>query len=103
MALDISGATVGYDADGIASLLAKIKADVIDEASTEMKARSTDLENALDQVWQGDSEEQFKENMQNDIRKVRRALDKAYESLASEIGQIGQRMGQVDENLVESN
>ena len=41
--------------------------------------------------------------MQNDIRKVRRALDKAYESLASEIGQIGQRMGQVDENLVESN
>lgn len=103
MALDISGASVGYDADGIESLLAKIKADVIDEASTEMKTRATDLKTALDNVWQGDSEEQFKENMDNDIRKVRFALQKAYESLASEVGQIGQRMGQVDEDLVESN
>jgi hypothetical protein len=41
--------------------------------------------------------------MDNDIRKVRFALQKAYESLASEVGQIGQRMGQVDEELVESN
>ena len=101
MALDISGATVGYDATGIKALLSNIHASVIQEASDEMVARRGDLDQALDQVWQGESEEKFKENMDDDVKRVRNALEKIYRALEGEVNQIGQRMGKVDEELVD--
>ena len=101
MALDISGATVGYDATGIKSLLLNIHADVIEDASNEMVARRGDLDQALDQVWQGESEEKFKENMDEDVKKIREALERIYRALESEVNQIGRNMGKVDQELVD--
>jgi uncharacterized protein YukE len=102
MALDINGATVGYDHAGIDTLLRDIKANVIEEAKEKLKSSEATLDESLDNIWQGKSEETFKNNMHQDVLVVCDALDKAYDTLAAEIYRTGSAMGQVDEGLVES-
>lgn len=101
MTLTIDGATTGYDSTGIASLLEIIHADVIKAASDKLTADKANLDTALDAIWQGKSELQFKSNLEADVKKICKGLEDAYKDLESEVTQTGQQMGKVDENLVE--
>ena len=101
MALNIEGATVGYDHAGIDALMGEIKADVIEEAKNKLKESESTLDESLDTIWQGKSEETFKSNMHEDVLVVCDALDKAYDTLAAEIYRAGHAMGRVDEELVQ--
>ncbi|MBQ9684801.1 hypothetical protein IJV57_05020 [Candidatus Saccharibacteria bacterium] len=101
MTLDIEGATTGYDSAGIASLLKVIHADVIKAASDKLKTDKVNLDTALDAIWQGKSELIFKNNLEEDVKKICKGLEDAYKTLESEVTQTGQQMGKVDENLVE--
>lgn len=101
MALTIENATVGYNQDGIKSLMEDIKANVIEEAKNSLKNSENTLDEALDEIWQGKSEETFKSNMHEDVLVVCDALDTAYNTLAAEIYRAGHAMGRVDEELVQ--
>ena len=101
MALNIEGATVGYDSEGVNDLLNQIKADVIEDAKTKLKESESTLTEALDAIWQGKSEETFKSNMHADVLVVCDALDKAYATLHAEVYKTVYAMGHVDENLVQ--
>lgn len=100
MALDINGATVGFDQWGIKNLLDDIKASLIVESIEKLHSSRADLDNALDEIWQGESEEAFKSNMHEDVETVCNALDSAYKALEAEISRTRDAMGEVDENLV---
>lgn len=101
MALDINGATVGYDAEGLNTLLTNIKANVIEEAKEALKNSESKLDEALDAIWQGKSEETFKSNMHEDVLKVCDALDTAYNSLNAEVSKAALAMAHVDGALVD--
>ena len=101
MALDINSATVGYDAEGIAELMNQIKAEVIEQAQNKLKESEATLDEALDAIWAGKSEETFKSNMHEDVLVVCDALDKAYDTLYAEVYKAGAAMGNVDAELVQ--
>lgn len=101
MALDISRASVGYDSEGVKNLMNDIKASVIEETKEKLKNSETNLDNALDEIWQGHSEETFKSNMHEDVLVVCDALDTAYATLAAEIIRAGTAMGAADQELVQ--
>ena len=101
MALNIDGATVGFDQEGVSTLLNDIKANLIQEAKDKLKSSKSELDTSLDEIWQGKSEERFKSNMHDDIETVCDALDDAYTSLETEVARARDAMGSVDNTLVE--
>ena len=101
MALTITESTTGYDKSGITALLNKIHADVIIKASDQMKSGKEKLKETVDVCWQGHSAQVFKENLDTDVNNICEALEATYGSLVSELTQIQNAMGQVDQELVE--
>lgn len=102
MPLTITGATVGYDNGGVNQLMQDIHANMIEEAANQLETNLETLNTAVDEVWVGHSADVFKENMRTDVTKIKEALNKAYDSLSSEISQVVQRMGEVDQELVKN-
>lgn len=103
MALDITGATVGYDQEGVQTLLDDIKASLITESIEKLRGSETDLATALDEIWRGESEEAFKSNMHDDVETICKALGGAYTALEAEITRTRDAMGEVDNQLVQKN
>lgn len=101
MTLEIKDATVGYNEQGVRSLLDDIRANVIEEAESKLESSETKLIEALDDIWVGKSADAFKSNMHEDILTVRQALESAYKALEIEIYNARSAMGNVDANLVE--
>ncbi|MBR6168794.1 hypothetical protein IKQ74_02515 [Candidatus Saccharibacteria bacterium] len=101
MKLAMEQATIGYSRTGVNSLMENIKANVIDDATKQMEDGLKDLEDAIDAIWVGKSAEQFKENMRNDNRKLRAAMQQVYLSINGETKEVGRQMAHVDEQLVE--
>jgi uncharacterized protein YukE len=97
----VSGADLGYSKTGIESLLQDIKANVIEKASGELGDKKKSLDNAIDIIWNGQSADTFKTNMQNDVGIIQKALTDLYAALESEVNQVGQEVGRIDEKLVE--
>ena len=100
MELTIKGATVGFDKEGISNLMTDIQANVIQEAKDKLDAERDNLNSTLDEIWQGHSEEIFKQNMFNDIETLKKQYDIMYNALAAEISQLHKAMGDIDQNLV---
>lgn len=97
----VANADLGYSKSGIESLLQDIKANVIEKASTELGDKKKNLDTAIDTIWNGQSADTFKSNMQNDIGIIQQALVDLYAALESEVNQVGQEVGRIDEKLVE--
>lgn len=96
----IADMTSGYSSQGIKTLMLKIKAIVITDASTKMDTERTTLETELDRIWHGHSENIFKQNMADHIRQIRASLQTAYTALENEVNSLRVEMGKVDDNLV---
>ena len=97
----VADADLGYSKSGIEGLLADIKANVIEKASGELGDKKKDLDTAIDTIWNGQSADTFKTNMQNDVTIIQQALVDLYAALESEVNQVGQEVGRIDEKLVE--
>jgi uncharacterized protein YukE len=100
MALEIEGATVGYDVSGIKSLKDDIRANVVEKATTDLRTHVKDLEDAVDEIWAGNSAKTFKDNMQKDVQAVIAAMEAGLAALESEINQVAKRMQEIDDNLI---
>lgn len=101
MALNINNATIGYDANEVQTALNNIRTDVIGATQDALRQNMNSLREAVDNVWVGQSAENFKSNMSTDMEAICSYLDEAYESLKNELNQITNEMSQIDENLVE--
>ena len=101
MPLTIEGATVGYDRSGIQQLINDVRANVIESAQEKMKSSLDTLNTSIDDIWVGHSADLFKQNMATDVEAIRNALQTTYEIFSSEVAQISQAMGQVDQALIE--
>lgn len=100
MALNIEGASIGFDANNVQKALNNLKTGVIQDTITLMQSGLLDLYTAVNDAWVGASAEQFKKNMNTDMNKVSNALSDTYDILVSEMDQIINAMKAADEELV---
>ena len=100
MALTISGATFGVDANELRTALNNINVQVIEAAKSEMRKGLSDLQTAVDTVWVGQSAETFKTNMVHDQNTIASKLDATYKSLVSEFARITKEMFEKESTLV---
>lgn len=101
MALNIEGASLGYDANGVQSYINDINTNLVEEACTQLQTGLAGLRTATDQVWVGQSAETFKTNMEHDVDAICAAMRESREVLIAELKELANRMGQLDENLVQ--
>ena len=101
MALQISGADIGADTNGVQTAINNLQVHVIQDTISKMNSSMETLRTSVDEAWVGQSAENFKDNMETDKNTVVDALNETFEGLKSEINQIVSRMGEADEALVE--
>ncbi len=101
MALNINKATIGYDQNELHNALKEIQTEVIQKTCDALDTNISELESAIDEVWVGQSADNFKKNLENDVSKIQMALQSAYYALTSQFNQIITGMAEVDNNLVE--
>ena len=100
MAFTIESATHGWNGDGVVALSDKIHTEVIGKAIQDLAFKFDTLTTAVDEIWKGNSAEQFKENMGTDVQKIINALKQTEEQLHTELMNTVDAMQQVDNNLV---
>ncbi len=101
MALTIEGATQGFDANNVQALISDLNAKVVDVATNSLRGNLDVLRTATDEVWVGQSAENFKKNVETDVESIVSALEEAKEALLSELYDIVDKLGEMDENLVQ--
>ena len=101
MALNIEGATIGFDANNVETALNNLNAQVIQEAIKTMNSSMSKLRDSVDEAWVGASAEQFKANMESDKNKITENLQESYDVLKSEMYQIVNEMADADAALVD--
>lgn len=100
MVLDISTTDVGFDESGAKQFIQDIEVECVDKAKTHLKDNLATLNSAVDEVWQGKSADNFKSNMDKDVKAIIDALDKSYAAIVGEINQTLKAMENIDQNLV---
>ena len=100
MALDISGATFGVDANGIQSFINELNTKCIEETISAMDSGLNEIRTAVDTAWVGKSAETFKDNLESHKKTISDALKKSGDILKSELTDIAAKMGEIDNDLV---
>ena len=101
MALTIEGATQGFDANNVQDYINDLNIAVVDAAKSSLDNQMDTLRTAVDTVWVGKSAENFKKNMETDVEAIKDALDEAKDALLSELYDIVDKLGEMDEGLVQ--
>ena len=100
MALEIEGASIGYDSNNLQSTLMDIHTDCIIKAQNELRTNLKDLNDALNECWVGVSADNFKSNMEKDVEGICKGLESAYNDLVEEFKGILAELAKIDEELV---
>ncbi len=100
MALNIEGATIGFDSNNVEEALNNLNTRCIQDAINKMNSSMGILREYVDSAWIGASADQFKKNMETDKNKIAKALDDTYAILKSEMYQIVNEMAAADRELV---
>ncbi len=100
MALNIEGATIGFDSNNVETALNNLNTKVIQDTIVKMNSSMSTLRDYVDSAWVGASAEQFKNNMEADKEKIAQSLRDTYDILKSEMYQIVNEMATADEELI---
>lgn len=101
MTLNIEKATLGYDANNVTEAINSLNTDVIIASQNKLKSSLSTLFTAVDEVWAGQSAQQFKKNMEYDVGVICQSLDDTHKVLETELNEIVNKMDEVDQNLVQ--
>lgn len=101
MALNIEGATVGYDENNMVSTLNHVHNDCVVAAKTALKNNLSKLNDTVNACWVGKSADIFKQNMEHDVEEICKGLDAAYEGLEAEFKKVIAGLSEIDQQLIE--
>lgn len=101
MALDISGAKVGYSTTGIQEFLEKLNVDVIDALVQEINTTIPNLVSTVDNVWMGQAAQAFKEKLERDSDTMMKTLSQIKEDVKGEFAQIAKNIDTYDSGIAE--
>ena len=100
MALNIEGASIGYDANNVQQALTNLNIQCIERTITTMNSEMVKLRDVVDSAWVGASAEQFKKNMQSNVEYIENQIEAAKTQLEDEFHNIINKMQDMDDNLV---
>lgn len=100
MALNIEGASVGFDSNGLQTLLEDIQVKLVDDTASHLEQNFVNLQTSLRDIWQGQSEQIFEANIQADLQKIIAAIRSAGEQLSTTVTNMGAEVVHADQELV---
>ncbi len=100
MALNIEGATIGYDENSMATTLNHVHNDCIIHTKNGLKNNLANLRTSVHAVWVGKSADTFLTNMEHDVDKICSGLDQAYANLEAAFNKALAGLAEVDQELV---
>lgn len=100
MALNIEQATLGYDANNVQAAFNSLNQEVIGNTIVLIQQGISGLREATDQIWVGQSAEQFKKNMDYDADFISKCLEDTRDVLRTELDEIVNKMDEVDQGLI---
>ncbi len=101
MALNLDGATIGYDENTMAATLDHIHNNCVIKAQNELRKNLSTLRDSVHACWVGQSANTFMDNMQSDVDNICDGLEAAYEALEKEFHQVLAGLAEIDQSLVE--
>lgn len=100
MALDIGGASIGYDVQGIKNLMDEIRVEVVDKTIDTMHNKEAEIETWVSDAWVGTSADTFVENLKGYQDELEKVLIKAENGLRTEFHQIQAEIKNADNELI---
>lgn len=99
MALDISGATLGYDRNGLTKLIEDIQVNCIEETITAINDGMEFLLGEIENVWVGHSANGYRRKLEEDRDKVTSALQKVGEQIQTDLAAAIAQIDSVDQSI----
>lgn len=100
MALNISGADIGYDQNEVQTAINNLNTVCIADTIELMTSGMADLRTAVDAVWIGQSAESFKNNMETDKTNIINGLNDSETVISAQFADIISTWDDVDQNIV---
>lgn len=101
MALNIEGASIGYDEGNMVTTLNNVHQNCVERAKTALRTNIATLRDEVHACWVGKSADTFMHNMEHDVDEICRGLDAAYEGLVAEFKKVLAGLAETDQTLIE--
>jgi len=99
MALDITGATHGYDGGNLKTLLNQINTECIDPAVKALKSGLDTLNTEVDAIWVGDSAKRYKAKIEDFAEQAGAKLKEVRQQIEDRLEETGDQLVAVDEGI----
>lgn len=99
MALNIEGATHGYDSNNVQNLINHINVKCVSDTISALNLGISTLRSEIDNAWVGASAEKFKEKVENDANEVSKAIEQAGQTCVDFINSTVSKMAEVDNSI----
>jgi len=101
MTLGISNATVGYDVNGMQSLINDVNTKCVVPACTSIRTNAQNVRTVIDAVWVGASAEAFKTKLSEDTDTLCQTLEQVGEDIQGQLNTAGSNVEDYDNALAE--
>lgn len=101
MALNIEGATIGYDENNMTRTLNNVHNNCVEQAKKGLRTNLSELNSSVNRCWVGQSAENFKSNMEHDVEEICKGLEAAYLGLEAEFKKVIAGLAEIDQQLVD--
>lgn len=101
MALNIEGATIGYDENSMTATLNHVHNDCVVTAKNALRQNLSTLRDEVHACWVGQSANNFMDNMERDVEEICKGLDAAYDGLEAEFKKVLAGLSEIDQELIE--
>ena len=99
MALDIGGATYGYDSAGLSTLKNNIRMNCIDASRDQLANGLEGLEAAISAAWVGESADKYTRKLREDVEETRRKLKQVGDQIDALLDAALKGMENVDKSI----
>lgn len=99
MALNIEGASYGYDSNNLQQLKQRINVNCVSDTIANIRTGLNALNTAVTNAWVGTSADRFKEKMQADADAVSKFIQEAGDLCLAGLDGVGAGIKEVDESI----
>lgn len=101
MALNMEGASIGYDENQMMATLSNVHNNCVIATKSALRTNLAQLRDEVHACWVGQSANTFMDNMEHDVEEICKGLDAAYEGLEAEFKKVLAGLAEIDQQLVD--
>ena len=101
MTLNISGATSGYDVNGMQALITEVNTQCVVPACSSLRRDVNNVRSTIDQVWVGSSAEAFKNKLTEDTETMCKTLEDVGKLIQEQLNNAGSNVEEYDDALAQ--